>query len=206
MTERRAQDEKQNQRIFIKNKKQKSIQSHSRPNVCLIDFRACIKFIPRFKTFNHYKCVAMLCSSACGSAVWRLMNEKQEMMFAKKEKKRKKNPFYKCLFIQLLNSLTHDIANLRNSRKRSTLVTNAIEVTTCRISAHKTDRTEKIHSVSIQQRKKNWHDSTMQSESKQVNKSRQKNERNQIKRRHGHTHKKGAQHAFQSDGSLVFSC
>lgn len=100
-----------------------------------------MKFIPRFKAFNHYKCDAMLCSSVCGSAVWRLMNEARDDVREKRENEKKKQ-FCKCLFIQLPNSLTHDIANLRNSRKRSTLVTNAIEVTTCSISAHKTDRRE----------------------------------------------------------------
>lgn len=105
MTERRAQDEKQNQRIFIKNKKQKSIQSHSRPNVCLIDFRACMKFIPRFKAFNHYKCDAMLCSSVCGSAVWRLMNEARDDVREKRENEKK----------TVLQMSFHTIAKFLNS-------------------------------------------------------------------------------------------
>lgn len=34
-------------------------------------------------------------------------------------------------FVQLLNSFTHDIANLQSARKRWLFVTNAIGVTTC---------------------------------------------------------------------------
>lgn len=60
--EEKEPKQQQNQRIFITKNQFKAIRA---PNVCLIDFQACMKFIPRFKTFNHYKYETMPCRSIC---------------------------------------------------------------------------------------------------------------------------------------------
>lgn len=134
----RKQEEvqKKNQRKFIK----KSIQSYSRRECLFNRFsKPERKFIPRFIPFNH-----SIHTRSCQTfAFCYAINEKS----ARKKRRKTESETVprrmalKTSFVRLLNSLTHDIANLQHSRKRLLLDSNAIGVTTCR-GTHKNNDTQ----------------------------------------------------------------
>lgn len=128
--------QKKNQRKFIK----KSIQSYSRRECLFNRFsKPERKFIPRFIPFNH-----SIHTRSCQTfAFCYAINEKS----ARKKRRKTESETVprrmalKTSFVRLLNSLTHDIANLQHSRKRLLLDSNAIGVTTCR-GTHKNNDTQ----------------------------------------------------------------
>lgn len=168
--------QQQNQRIFITKNQFKAIRAL---NVCLIDFQACMKFIPRFKTFNHYKYETMPCWSICiFQEVWRCFAINEKTWCSRNAMRGKKIGFANVFhaIAKFLNSWHGQFSKF--TWTLSMLVTNTIGVTTCGVPVH---AKKKIQSGEKKFTTAKWHDFTNVNE--QPNEQDQKN-RNQIKRRH----------------------